>query len=122
MAEFDFKPRFEFHDGEPDNGYWNKEMHGILIHAMDGLTKKKQQDVYNHIVALMHMAYRHGYARGCHAGAGDALNYKSECDDMPLDFGALMAARKRLEQEIEIANHKDDKIVKILEVMESSEE
>lgn len=118
MADFTFKPRFEFYDGEPDNGYWNKEMHGVLIHAMDGLTKKKQQDMYNHIIALMHMAYRHGYARGCHAGAGDVLNYKSDFDDMPLDFGALMTARKCLEREIDVANHKDVKVTDILALMD----
>ena len=114
MADFEFKPRFEFFDGEPEHDYWDKDMHGILIHAMDGLTKKKQQDMYEHIVALMHMAYRHGYARGCHAGAGDALNYKAEEDALPLNFGMLYEARQRMKPMIEEANHSDEKIMRIL--------
>ena len=123
MAEqkFEFKPRFEFWDGEPEHDYWDKEMHGILIHVMDGLTKKKQQDMYEHILALMHMAYRHGYARGCHAGAGDVLNHKADPDKLPLDFGALYDARNAMKNQIHDANHKDAKILKILEAMESSE-
>lgn len=117
VTDFEFKPRFEFFDGEPDRDYWDKEMHDILIHAMDGLTKKKQNEIYKHIVALMHMAYRHGYARGCHAGAGDALNFKSEDDAMPLDFGALFSARKVLEAKIPDANHADKYIKEILDSM-----
>lgn len=117
MAEFAFKPRFEFFDGEPNDGYWNKEMHGVLLHGLDGLTKKKQQDVYEHIVALMHMAYRHGYVRGCHAGGGDVLNYKSEDEEMPIGFTELLAARKGLESKIEDANHADSRIAKILTAM-----
>ena len=122
MEKFEFHPRFEFFDGEPEHDYWDKEMHGILIHAMDGLTKKKQQEVYKHVVALMHMAYRHGYARGCHAGAGDVLNYKADENALPLDFGMLYDARQNMKPMIVDANHKDKCIMDILDSIAQAEQ
>lgn len=113
--EFEFHPRYEFWDGEPDHHYWTDDMKSILNDTMEGLTKKKQQHVYEHIVALMHIAYRSGYARGCHAGAGDVLNHKAEEDALPLDFVQLSSARDVLVRKIDDANHKDARVTKILQ-------
>lgn len=112
--QFEFAPRFEFFEGEPQGDFWTAEMQMILRDTMCGLTKKKQQVVYQHILALMHMFYRMGYARGCHAGAGDVLNYKGEDDAMPLDFGTLFIARQALDGKVADANQADQLIQNIL--------